>query len=202
MAEKLQILLGDPNHSSRNKLRDIINAARPLARVEKARNFQEVQQKLTVGINYDVLILGSTSSVEEIVEFVTQLRRSPLKKMPFIIIAISTRHYTPGYVADLALVDIRGLILEPFSTENLAQLLDNAAPKQSQSASADVQERRLADLMLRIGKTDFEALLRCEKAVDASMARELARVLGKTSRFWLSLQEDYDKTVSTAQSNA
>jgi len=46
--------------------------------------------------------------------------------------------------------------------------------------------------MLKMEEPDFEALLNGKRDVDADLSKELARVLGRSSREWLKLQTDYD----------
>lgn len=54
------------------------------------------------------------------------------------------------------------------------------------------KEKLLASM--RVDTEQFEAVLREEGPIHEEMAREIARMLGKTSKYWMGLQLDFDRT--------
>lgn len=46
--------------------------------------------------------------------------------------------------------------------------------------------------MLKVQENDFNELMREQRSVDEELAKQLARVLGRSSREWLKLQSEYD----------
>lgn len=296
-----RILLVEPIMDKKVMLMELLKAVIFKCKIEHVKTMRQAGQKLTAGIEYEYAFFPSTTTRDEFLQLLNEVKVGSKTSPPSFVVNLRAGNVDTAYVADMYTAGVHGFIREPYSSDELKALMEAARNNQDKVESAetkgikagaflvtravealdqvalrknmghvgggkdivDLREvceslkelykispeeiaeqifkqfseakplpqnlkrkqkqtkprikhpgEEIKELMVirslsldkilsivKISKSDFEAILNKQKSVDEAIARELARALGKTSNHWVRAQKDYDAQEEADQKN-
>lgn len=138
----VDIINVEPDVNARARLKQMIFAHTPEARVTPAQRLNEAVARIENGGEFDLMIVSSAFGFDALTPFLEKVRAFPNAADMVIIAILRGRDADTATVVRNLMSGIHGCLCEPFSVDNLAELLAQAR----QARSARDQRKRLLAL--------------------------------------------------------
>jgi plasmid maintenance system antidote protein VapI/CheY-like chemotaxis protein len=148
--EHLNILLVDCKTGSRSQLREILKSVVYKLKLVSAPSFPAGIKALKENEErFDVLLVGSHESKEDLINFVHSLRSEAQDLKAPLILALHSEHQDTTYIADIYLEGVQGFLCEPYSADELARLLVTVQEGPAEEEVEDKDKKcKTADFLL------------------------------------------------------
>lgn len=124
MNEELHVLIVDPVMQSRMRLQNSLRGLNVIDEVEQRNSYQllipELEQE---EIPFDVIFLRSQDDTEEQNEMLNKILSHEGKRSPLVIYVLGAKHQRSDYVAELYANGAHGFLVEPYSPEDLEEIV-------------------------------------------------------------------------------
>lgn len=190
----LDIINIDSDIDARSRLKQMIFAHDPHARIVPAKRLNEAVTRIESGSEFDLLVVSSSFGLDDLNEFLARVRSFPQSQDMLIVTILRGRHADTSVVVQNLMNGIHGCLTEPFSVNSLSELLIRA----KQARSVRDQRRRLVaiDFILRdIAKIIDEIARR--KANDEGF-RYVMKQLRKTCAALTGMGKEFEDDVALA----
>lgn len=153
LLDKLSVLIVIPDLQSKTKLREVLRSVVYKGEVHYERSIKELDKKLAdpITAKYDVAFISGKFIPADISTFLKGLRESSSKKLPSIIIALTSATSHPsGTIAAWYLEGVAGFISEPYTAEDLSELLTKVIEQRTKSfpIEGSIKARKASNFLL------------------------------------------------------
>ena len=153
LLENLSVILVIPDLPSKTKLREVLRAILYKGEVQYERSIKDLEKKLGEAATekLDIAFISGKYPPAEITAFLKNVKQVSLKPAPAIIVALpSSSAQSSGMIASWYLEGVAGFISEPYTAQDLAELLVKILEQRSKNAPIEdsVKSRKASSFLL------------------------------------------------------
>lgn len=144
-----KVLIIDSSPQSRGRLREVLRSVLHKGQYEYARSLTEGLGRLNAAPGFEVVFISSAFAVDALRSAIAEIRALPLSPAPLVIIALRGDARDLTFATSLYVQGAHGLICEPYSPDDLSELIETAGDESVKSLDQTDKDRRAADFLLR-----------------------------------------------------
>lgn len=134
--------------SSRTRLREALKNVAYKSEIIPAHNVEEVLENFKKGQVTTAVFINSALGFQKIADFAKAVREDEADTKPLVIVCLRAEHQENGLVASLYLEGVNGFICEPFSVDNLRDLINTAKESSSKGSTSEAKLESASDFLI------------------------------------------------------
>lgn len=146
-----KVIIIDGNPQTRGRLREVLRSVLLKAQYQYFRTLAEGLESIKASPNFDLVFISSSFPMEALQAAVAEIRALPSDPSPLIIISLSGAALDVTFATNLYVHGAHGFICEPYSPEELSELITTARDESQKSLEQADKDRRAADFLLQEG---------------------------------------------------
>jgi len=147
--EGFKIIIIDDNTNHRLRLKQVLSNLNFKCKIEQARSESEGYVRLERSVEaFDCVFISSSVPSDSIGEFVLRARRFPNSKKALFLVCLAREHYKGSDVARFYLDGADGFISEPYSADQVQDLILITHEKKSKENSSHDKMRGAFDILV------------------------------------------------------
>jgi len=193
MLKKFSCIILDPDINVRTRLKEVLKTIALKSEIENVRNLTEILGRLE-GKRYDALFVSSGVGRETVSETIRRVRGNSKAAKTVIIVTLRPADQDSTRVAEMYLEGSNGFICDPYSADEILQLIESAKEAKENKSSDKEKKLSSAGLMLNTAIGHIDAM-----ATDRALGRdgkgfagkELERIAGALKQIHTEVGDEY-----------
>jgi response regulator RpfG family c-di-GMP phosphodiesterase len=126
-SDRFNILIVDPDTSSRGRLKQVAMSLTTFNKVYVCNNLAEGLEKSKLGEQIDVVVLSYSFGINEVATFVKEAKSSPKGQEWAYVSVLKSASEQHDTIANHVVIGIDGFLFEPYSADNLKEMAEVTA---------------------------------------------------------------------------